>query len=245
MESNRPLQGRWWIIVVALIFLVLIAETAHYGWKALNIEGPPTNMLSITVSGAGSVDPGAGTHALEKDKLVIVAAEPDEGWVFSHWVGPVTDPKSPRTTLTLDSDIELEAVFVEEDPGYYAFTLQTRGRGEVFPDPGKHEFLSTEEGSLIAVKATPAPGYVFDRWTVNGLAVSSDPVYQFVFTNGAVLTAHFEPLYTVTVDSTKGGSARGPEGPLEKGEEVKVEAISSPGYGFKEWIEDKKVVSEN
>lgn len=245
MDSKGFLQGRWWIIVVALLFLALIAETAHFGWKALNVEGPPTNMLSLTVSGSGSVDPGVGTHALEKDKLVIVAAEPDEGWVFSHWVGPVTDPKSPRTTLTLDSDIELEAVFVEEDPGYFAFTLETRGRGEVFPDPGKHEFLSTEEGSLIAVKATPAPGYVFDRWTVNGLAVSSDPVYQFALTNGAVLTAHFEPLYTVTVDSTKGGIARGPEGPLEKGEAVKVEAISRPGYGFKEWIEDEKVVSEN
>jgi|GEM_PF-1404075 len=245
MNIREILQGRWWIILVALLFLAFIVETAHFGWKAINIEGPPVAELSLQLSGAGSVNPGAGTHHFAKDTLVIVEAEPKEGWVFSHWVGPVADEKSPRTTLTLDRDIELEAVFVEEDLGLYAYTIDIRGNGDVFPGTGRYEFLPADEGTCIPVKAKPAPGYAFDRWTLNGIEVSRNLVYQFALDDGVLLMAHFKPLYAVTVDYTKGGTARGPDALLEKGDQVKVEATSSPGYGFKEWIENGRVVSEN
>ena len=245
MNIREILQGRWWVILVALLFLAFIVETAHFGWKAINIEGPPVAELSLQLSGAGSVNPGAGTHHFAKDTLVIVEAEPKEGWVFSHWVGPVADEKSPRTTLTLDRDIELEAVFVEEDLGLYAYTIDIRGNGDVFPGTGRYEFLPADEGTCIPVKAKPAPGYAFDRWTLNGIEVSRNLVYQFALDDGVLLMAHFKPLYAVTVDYTKGGTARGPDALLEKGDQVKVEATSSPGYGFKEWIENGRVVSEN
>ena len=245
MNIREILQGRWWVILVALLFLAFIVETAHFGWKAINIEGPPVAELSLQLSGAGSVNPGAGTHHFAKDTLVIVEAEPKEGWVFSHWVGPVADEKSPRTTLTLDRDIELEAVFVEEDLGLYAYTIDIRGNGDVFPGTGRYEFLPADEGTCIPVKAKPAPGYAFDRWTLNGIEVSRNLVYQFALDDGVLLMAHFKPLYAVTVDYTKGGTARGPDALLEKGDQVKVEATSSLGYGFKEWIENGRVVSEN
>jgi hypothetical protein len=245
MNLRDILRGRWWSILLLLLFLALIVETAHFGWKAINVEGPPKAALTLAVSGAGSVNPGAGTYQFEKDTLIIVEAEPKEGWVFSHWVGPVADEKSPRTTLTLDRDIELEAVFVEEDLGLYAYTIDIRGNGDVFPGTGRYEFLPADEGTCIPVKAKPAPGYAFDRWTLNGREVSRDLVYHFALEDGAILTAYFKPLYRVTVDSTAGGIARGPSRLLEKGDQVKVEAISSPGYGFKEWIENGQVVSEN
>ncbi len=245
MNLRDILRGRWWSILLLLLFLALIVETAHFGWKAINVEGPPKAALTLAVSGAGSVNPGAGTYQFEKDTLIIVEAEPKEGWVFSHWVGPVADEKSPRTTLVLEEDVELEAVFVEEDLGLYAYTLDVRGEGSVFPDAGRYEFLPSEAGTRIPVKAEPAPGYAFDRWTLNGREVSRDLVYHFALEDGAILTAYFKPLYRVTVDSTAGGIARGPSRLLEKGDQVKVEAISSPGYGFKEWIENGQVVSEN
>lgn len=99
MNIREILQGRWWVILVALLFLAFIVETAHFGWKAINIEGPPVAELSLQLSGAGSVNPGAGTHHFAKDTLVIVEAEPKEGWVFSHWVGPVADEKEPPDNI--------------------------------------------------------------------------------------------------------------------------------------------------
>ncbi|NLA04252.1 MAG: hypothetical protein GX881_00865 [Firmicutes bacterium] len=227
------------------LFLAAVVETAYFGWKAINVEGPPTAALSLDLSGAGSVSPKAGTHALEKDKLVIVEARPKKGWVFSHWEGPVADGRVPRTTVTLDRDVAVKAVFVEEEPGFYTYKIKTWGAGKVYPGAGLQEFLPEDAGSVVPVKAVPGPGHIFDRWTLNGMEVGREALYRFALADGAELIAHFKPFYTVSVDAGKGGRAGGPAGRLEKGEQVKVEALSEPGYIFSEWIEDGKAISNS
>ena len=245
MNLRDILRGRWWIILIALLFLAFIAETAHFGWKVINIEGPPTAALSLDLSGAGTVSPKKGTHQLVKGEMVIVEALPGEGWVFSHWEGPVADERVPRTTVTLDHDTAVRAVFVEEDLGLYAYTIKVKGEGEVSPGAGRYEFLPDDEGILIPVQAKPSPGHLFDRWTLNGAEVGRDQFYRLSLADGVELTAHFDPLYAVTVDATKGGSVHGPADLLEKGDRVKVEAISERGYAFIQWTEEGEAVSDS
>jgi len=245
MNLKEIFRGRWWIILIALLFLAFIAETAHFGWKVFNMEGPPTAALSLDLSGAGTISPKEGTHHLTKGELVIVKALPREGWVFSHWEGPVADERVPRTTVTLDHDTAVKAVFVEEDLGLYTYKIKIKGEGEVYPGAGSYEFLPGDEGMLVPLQARPSPGYLFDRWTLNGSVVGRDQLYQFSLADGAELTAHFEPLYAVVVDATKGGRVQGPVDPLEKGDRVKVEAISKAGYAFIHWTEEGKIVSDS
>ena len=102
-------------MLIGLFILAFIIETAVFGWKAAGVEEPPAAALSLDFSGSGSTNPAAGTHILEKGKLVIVEAVPGEGWVFSHWVGPVSEEKGSRTTVALDEDVAIRAVFIEED----------------------------------------------------------------------------------------------------------------------------------
>lgn len=245
MAVKEFLRRRWWLLLIIPLFLAAVVETAYFGWKAINVEGPPTAALSLDLSGAGSVSPKAGTHALEKDKLVIVEARPKKGWVFSHWEGPVADGRVPRTTVTMDQDVAVKAVFVEEEPGFYTYKIKTWGAGKVYPEAGLQEFLPEDAGSVVPVQAVPGRGHIFDRWTLNGMEVGREALYRFALADGAELIAHFKPFYTVSVDAGKGGRASGPAGRLEKGEQVKVEALSEPGYIFSEWIEDGKAISNS
>lgn len=67
--------------------------------------------LTMEKAGQGTLDPPEGSHSIEEGTLLDVKAEPSAGWEFKEWIGPVTDTKSPETSILIDEDITLEAVF--------------------------------------------------------------------------------------------------------------------------------------
>jgi hypothetical protein len=56
-------------------------------------------------------------------------------------------------------------------------------------------------GSEVTVSAQPAPGYAFKRWVDNHNIVSTDAVYSFNMDVNHSLTAHFEPVESVDLQS--------------------------------------------
>ena len=50
---------------------------------------------------------------------------------------------------------------------------------------------SYANGQTVTVTAMPNPGYAFDYWSEDGMAVSYDAQYQFTFTRSRSLVAHF------------------------------------------------------
>lgn len=68
--------------------------------------------LKISVTGEGSAD-GAGSY--QQGNVIDISADPDTGWEFSKWLGPVNDPYDADTTVTMGaSNISITAIFVEE-----------------------------------------------------------------------------------------------------------------------------------
>lgn len=67
--------------------------------------------LNIAADGTGSVTPAAGHHTFHKDKQVSLTATPGAQCNFSHWRGDVADPNSAETTVTMDDDKSVTAVF--------------------------------------------------------------------------------------------------------------------------------------
>lgn len=67
--------------------------------------------LKVDISGKGEVtsDPTGTAYASGDNVRLLAQAEP--GWVFSHWLGPVSDPESPETTVTMTRDRTILAVF--------------------------------------------------------------------------------------------------------------------------------------
>ncbi|MHC4090449.1 MAG: InlB B-repeat-containing protein, partial [Planctomycetota bacterium] len=74
---------------------------------------PPVSdlTLQVTPSGGGTTSPAAGTHSYDCGQVVSVSAYPAECYEFDHWNGPVADPNSPNTTVEVDGEITVEAVF--------------------------------------------------------------------------------------------------------------------------------------
>lgn len=127
--------------------------------------------------------------------------------------------------------------------------------------------LAVEKGTSFYVKATPADGYGFTNWSVNGASVSTaNPVKVDVAENGSLsvngtpvtmeqLTPVFEQMINVTLTSGTGGtisysynyntvvSGTVPEGQTETvkvpaGTEITLTANPNSGYSFAKWGED-------
>lgn len=127
--------------------------------------------------------------------------------------------------------------------------------------------LAVEKGGSFYVKATPADGYDFTNWSVNGTSVSTEnPVRVVVAEDGTLsvdgkpvtmeqLTPNFVQLINVTLTSGTGGtisysynyntvvSGTVPEGQTETvkvpaGTEITLTANPNSGYSFAKWGED-------
>lgn len=70
-----------------------------------------TYVLTVQVVGQGTTTPAAGEHVYPAGTVVNLSATPATGWKFSHWAGEVAEPNSPTTTVTMDRDKEVIAVF--------------------------------------------------------------------------------------------------------------------------------------
>jgi len=73
-----------------------------------------TYTLTVKIDGEGTVIPKEGEHDKDADTVVDLAATPAAEWEFGHWVGEVAETNSAETTVVMDADKEVTAVFVEK-----------------------------------------------------------------------------------------------------------------------------------
>ncbi len=231
------------LVILSIVLALVLVNAVVFGWKAFTMEGPLRVILTMDVSGQGVTSPGAGTHTYSEGAVAVLDASPEEGWVFSHWEGPVDETQTPRTMVRAESDETIRAVFVEKQPDYYYLTMKVAGIGTVFPDAGKHALEAVSQGSPVSLVASPGNGYYFESWTSGGEVVSTDPVYELLLDGDMVLTANFISQFSISVDATEGGTAFGAAQGLKPGARAAVTASPKPGYGFEKWTEGGKTVS--
>ena len=66
----------------------------------------------LSTEGGSVVGPGQGVYMLKWGAVIDLVAQPREGWEFVKWTGPVADPTSQRTSLTVRHAEEIMAEFV-------------------------------------------------------------------------------------------------------------------------------------
>jgi hypothetical protein len=100
--------------------------------------------------------------------------------------------------------------------------------------------------SPCAVSASANPGWGFQKWTENGVQVSTSANYTFTVRTNRALVANFVPAYTVTtgVSPSYGGSATG-AGTFNSNSVVLVSATPIVGFKFVNWTEFGSPVSTN
>jgi len=105
-----------------------------------------------------------------------------------------------------------------------------------------------DAGSSVTVEAVSAAGYLFNRWTENGVQISPFANYTFLINGNRNLVANFTVIpptqYVVSLSSLplNGGTTTG-GGLYNAGSQVIVEATPAAGYSFNKWTENGVQVS--
>ncbi len=79
--------------------------------QVMGTYNPILCTLTETIQGKGTIEPAGGPYQM--GEKVAVMAIPNTGRVFSHWEQDLTGTDNP-TTLTMDSDKNIKAVFTEQ-----------------------------------------------------------------------------------------------------------------------------------
>lgn len=101
---------------------------------------------------------------------------------------------------------------------------------------------------LVRLTATPAKGYRFAEWKVEGVTVSYMPTLKYDVMGAATLMAVFVPIdYDIQVDcnSNQGTIMGFGSGIYSWGETLLLSAVPAEGYVFDSWLCDGEKVSED
>jgi len=141
---------------------------------------------SVEVDGE-EVDPGWIREYLVGTTVNLEAIS-TEGFVFENWtVNDEFHSEENMTSINMDEDKEITAVFEEEPLEEYDLTINIDGEGTTDPEEGTHTY---EEGTEVTVEATPAEGWEFVEWT--GDYESEEAEITFEIVEDMEITAHFE-----------------------------------------------------
>jgi|GEM_PF-6806449 len=196
--------------------------------------------LSTSVEGEGTIT-GAGVY--DAGTEVTVSASPADGWVFDYWVVNGEESAINPGIVTMDSDVELVAVFVEKPVVIDKYTLTTSvtGHGTV-SGAGTYDV-----DEVVTVTALPEANWTFDHWVVNGTTGLTNPIAQVTMNSDVLLVGVFvqntipTAQYTLAVNVSGQGSVSG-AGVYDAGTVVAITATPAAGWHFDHWVVSGGVV---
>lgn len=183
----------------------------------------------------------------EEGTVVDIETIPDEEVEFIEWDGDtedIDDPQSNDTTITMNADYEIIAVFETE----VELTIDSEDGGEV-TEPGEGTFTYIT-GEVVDLEAVADEGYHFVEWTgdINEIEDTTASQTTIEMLDDYSITAEFEiNTYVLTIDSEDGGEVVEPgEGDFEydHGTVVDLVAESDPAWAFDEWVGDNGTIED-
>jgi len=163
----------------------------------------PTWKVNLTLrsspSGAASYMYGSGSYDYNPEHAILTL--PKTGYTFSHWeyngsiaIGVVRDANSSSTTLSLDGDKVLTAIFLKdsgaEESSNEKFLLSVYS---------KNTSRGTTSGSgffrgIRTIKAYPKSGYEFSHWEGGTLLDAYAPITEISVYSNISVVAHFQSV---------------------------------------------------
>ncbi|RME20968.1 MAG: hypothetical protein D6800_12625, partial [Candidatus Zixiibacteriota bacterium] len=209
---------------------------AHFKEKSVTY----TLDISASPASGGDVIPSAGQHQYSQGAVVTIQALPASGWEFSHWTGDVADPNSATTTVTMNSNKTVQAIFTQiVNEVVLTMQVDPAPGGTTGPAPGSHTFNLNE---TVHINAVPNPGYVFSHWT-GDVADPNSASTTVLMNQSKTVTAHFitgqqqKAYLDISSSPADGGSTTPATGVYEYAMNavVGIEATPAPGYVFVGW----------
>lgn len=205
---------------------------------AVNFEfGTGVNYtLSISSSVGGYTSPATGDHTyLGTDSVTVNAYANVAGYIFDHWVldGTLAGTVPSITVSMNNASHTLQAVFTLNT---YNLSIISSPGGSTNPT-GTNAYTA---GSVVPVTATPATGYVFTQWILDGNNAGSALTINVTMNANHALGAVFTLItYNLAISNTTGGTTT-PSGTqtYNGGDIARVTASAYVGYTFGYWLLD-------
>lgn len=156
-----------------------------------NFQNAPTYTVTATVSpsDAGSVSGVSNPYHLGDP--CSVTATPASGYYFVRWEDDSGNPLSYVTSYSFNvqGDTAIVAVFEPIPVIYTVTTTPSPEYGGTTTGDGDYQ-----EGSPCTVTATPADGFEFSGWYIDGSPASTLPTYSFDVYSNIDLVAQFSEI---------------------------------------------------
>lgn len=172
---------------------VLLSATIHFNSPMPTQSTTTTTTATTTateaqqpIAHAISVSLGSSdkTNAYESEIVTVTADTPAQGLVFDKWVGEgvtFTDETASETTFTMpDCDVSISATYK-----LVTYAISVTG--------GYADKETATPGSLVTVTANVPSGYMFEKWTGEGV-IFADVT--------SVETTFIMPVSAVTIEAT-------------------------------------------
>lgn len=151
----------------------------------------------------GGTVSGGGNYAY--NTTCTLTATPNPGYTFDNWMND--DGIIQSTDRVYSFTVTDNASYIATFTPIQQYTITVRSNnddwGTVY---GGGQYLN---GVECVLEATPAHGYLFDNWKMNGTVVSTNPIYNFLVTGDATYIAHFREMpaayYTINIENSLGG----------------------------------------
>jgi hypothetical protein len=164
---------------------------------------PPQFNLTITSTAGGTTDPAPGTYPYSSGATAVVSAYPSSGYNFDHWLLDGAVFSGTPIYIVMDDNHSLQAMFTAiPPPVQHNLTITSTTGGTTYPVPGTYPF---DEGLTVPVEATPAEGYQFIHWELDGVIYTTNPINILMnsdHTLHAVFEAIVPTIHRLTVQST-------------------------------------------
>ena len=191
-------------------------------------------------SNGGSVS-GAGSYAQGNTCTLVATA--NSGYSFVKWTKNGTQVSTdPTYSFTVTGNAAYVAHFERNSVECTIVVNADPANGGVVSGGGTYT-----EGTTCVISAIPNSGYVFEKWTLNGVEVATNPTYTFVVAGNATYVGHFRQsadyvTITAMADPVEGGAVTG-GGTYELGDNCTLNAIAAVGYEFVNWTLNGSQVS--
>lgn len=193
----------------------------------------PNGAGSATVNGAASAQAAVGT-------AMSLLATANTGYIFHSWKDAAGTPIGTNRAMSYPMPIGGTTVTAYFDVAYSVSTTANPTNGGSVSPTGSLWYAT---GTQVSFTATPAGGYTFTSWTVNGADAGTTNPLTIPIDSTKTIYANFTyggggTTYTlITAVSPTGTGTVSPAGTTvyASGSSVQLKATPSTGYVFDKW----------
>lgn len=155
-----------------------------------------TTVASPAAGGTIIVNPNSATY--NAGTVVTLTATPSANYEFLSWSNGAT---TATTTVTMDDNRTITANFKSTLAAAYVLTVNASpvNGGSVSISPNKTTYT---EGEVVTLTATPATGYVFDKWSNNATTATTTVTMNSDVTISALFTLPVTGTQTLRIEDS-------------------------------------------